>query len=265
MVERGQVVNIVKPKSDKGLYKLIHLSNKMRCLLRHDEETETSAASLSVHVGCSLDPKEFYGTAHFLEHMLFMGTEKYPDENEYSEYIKNKSGIKNAFTSLTDTNYYFEVSNEGFERALDMFSQFFISPLLGENQAEREMKAVDSEFNMHQQSDVRRRFMILQTLSHPDSKFNRFNCGNLKSLQKEGIRDALLSFHKQWYSSNIMDLVVSSKHSLEQLEAWVTEKFTAVPNKDLKVPDLGQPSHPFPPERLGVITKFHPTQDQEYL
>jgi len=263
MVEGGHAVNVVKSKSDKRLYKLIHLSNKMRCLLVQDDEADKSAASLDVNVGCSLDPKEFYGTAHFLEHMLFMGTEKYPDENEYSEYIKNKGGYNNAFTSLTDTNYHFEVSNEGFERALDMFSQFFISPLLGENQAEREMKAVDSEFNMSQQSDAWRRFMILQTLSHPDSKLNRFNCGNLKSLQKEGIRDALLSFHKQWYSSNIMNLVVSSKHSLEQLEAWVIEKFTAVPNKDLKVPDLGQPSHPFPPERLGVITKFHPIQDKD--
>jgi len=46
-----------------------------------------------------------------------MGTAKYPDENEYSEYIKNKGGYNNAFTSLTETNYHFEVSNEGFEKA----------------------------------------------------------------------------------------------------------------------------------------------------
>jgi insulysin len=101
-----------------------------------------------VHVGCTLDPKDFYGTAHFLEHMLFMGTEKYPDENEFSEYIKNNGGYNNAFTSLTETNYHFETSNTGFERALDIFAQFFIAPLLGDSQAEREMKAVDSEFNM---------------------------------------------------------------------------------------------------------------------
>ena len=105
----------------------------MRCLLVQDDEADKSAASLDVHIGCSLDPKEYFGTAHFLEHMLFMGTQKYPDENEYSEYIKNKGGYNNAFTWLTDTNYHFEVSNEGFERALDMFSHFFIDPLLGES------------------------------------------------------------------------------------------------------------------------------------
>ena len=47
------------------------------------------------------------GMAHFLEHMLFMGTEKYPSENEYAEFITNNGGYNNAFTDLTDTNYHF--------------------------------------------------------------------------------------------------------------------------------------------------------------
>ena len=101
------------------------------------------------------------GTAHFLEHMLFMGTEKYPNENEYTEYIKNAGGYNNAFTSLTDTNYHFECSNEAFEGGLDRFAQFYISPLLGESQTEREMKAVDSEYNMSLQADHWLQFLIL--------------------------------------------------------------------------------------------------------
>jgi len=98
-------------------------------------------------VGAALDPKPLYGTAHFLEHMLFMGTAKYPSENEYTEYIKNNGGMNNAYTSLTNTNYHFDCANDVFEGALDRFAQFFIEPLLGEESAEREMKAVDSEFN----------------------------------------------------------------------------------------------------------------------
>jgi insulysin len=250
--------DINKSKSDKRLYKLLTLPNKLRCLLIQDDEADKSAASLDVNVGCALDPKEFFGTAHFLEHMLFMGTEKYPNENEYSDFIKNQGGYNNAFTSLSDTNYHFEVSNDGFEKALDMFAQFFISPLLGDSQAEREMNAVDSEFNMSQQSDAWRKFMMLQHISHPDSALCRFNCGNLKSLKKDGIRQNLLDFHKKWYSANIMNLVVAGKHSIQQLESWVVEKFSAVPNKDLELPDYSKPVHPFPSEKLGVITKFQP-------
>ena len=59
----------------------------MKCILIEDKEADKSAASLDVMVGYSLDPKPLYGTAHFLEHMLFMGTSKYPSENEYSQFI----------------------------------------------------------------------------------------------------------------------------------------------------------------------------------
>lgn len=112
-----------------------------------------------------------------------MGTEKYPNENEYAEFIKNNGGFNNAFTSLTDTNYHFDCSNEAFKDALDRFAQFFISPLLKEDSAEREMQAVDSEFNMSTQVDFWRVFQIIEKHSHPDSKLNTFNCGNLKTLK----------------------------------------------------------------------------------
>ena len=94
----------------------------MRVLIISDPDADKSAASLDVNVGAALDPKPLYGTAHFLEHMLFMGTEKYPDENDYDEFISNNGGYNNAWTSLTNTNYQFEVGNEGFEGALDRFA-----------------------------------------------------------------------------------------------------------------------------------------------
>ena len=105
-------------------------------------------------VGAALDPRPRYGLAHFLEHMLFLGTEKYPQENEYAEFIQNNGGRHNAYTSLTNTNYYFDISNEAFSEALDRFSQFFKKPLLSESSTEREMNAVDSEYNQSLQSDA---------------------------------------------------------------------------------------------------------------
>ena len=140
---------IIQSASDKRTYKFIQLENKMRCILIQDDEADMSSASLSVSgVGAASDPKEFYGTAHFLEHMLFMGSEKYPEQNDYSTYIKDNGGYSNAFTGMNYTNYHFEVSNQAFEGALDRFSMFFTCPLLKEDSAEKEMNAVDSEYNM---------------------------------------------------------------------------------------------------------------------
>lgn len=62
---------IIKSPRDNRKYKYIRLPNQMRCLLIEDPGTEMSSASLDVRVGCALDPKPLYGTAHFLEHMLF--------------------------------------------------------------------------------------------------------------------------------------------------------------------------------------------------
>ena len=108
-----------------------------------------------------MDQKPLYGAAHFLEHLLFMGSEKYPGENHYSDHISNNGGYDNAYTSLLDTNYHFDVSNEAFGETLDIFAQFFLCPLLSESSTEREMKAVDSEYNMSLNSDAWRKISLI--------------------------------------------------------------------------------------------------------
>ena len=95
----------MKSPSDTRTYKYIQLNNNLKCILVSDPTTEKSAAALDVHIGSAFDPREFQGTAHFLEHMLFMGTEKYPSENEYQNYLSKNGGNSNAFTANMNTNY----------------------------------------------------------------------------------------------------------------------------------------------------------------
>lgn len=69
--------------------------------------------------GSLSDPSDIAGLAHFCEHMLFLGTKKYPKENEYSQFLSEHAGSSNAFTSGEHTNYYFDVSHEHLQGALD--------------------------------------------------------------------------------------------------------------------------------------------------
>jgi insulysin len=147
--------------------------------LVHDPEADSAACCVDVQVGCSLDPKEFQGTAHFLEHMLFLGSKKYPVENDYKVYIKDNGGAANAATSLTNTYFYFDVSNPAFEGALDRISQFFVDPLMHEESTNREMNAVDSEYKRNTSNEERRLWTLRMLNSNPDSLFNRFSTGNL--------------------------------------------------------------------------------------
>lgn len=77
--------------------------------------------------------------------MLFLGTEQYPEENSYSAFLNSHGGYSNAYTSQENTVYYFDVQNDAFEKALDMFSSFFKCPLFTESSTFREINAVDSE------------------------------------------------------------------------------------------------------------------------
>jgi len=100
--------------------------------------------------------------------------------------------------------------------------------------------------------------MMLQHHAYEESRLNRFNCGNLESLKQDGIREALLDFHKTWYSSNIMRLVITGKHSIEQLEKWAVDLFSSVGNKEVVVPNLGEPKAAFNADNLGRICKYRP-------
>ena len=174
-----------------------------------------------------------------------MGTEKYPKENEYSEFLSNHSGHSNAFTALDDTNYFFEVGHEHLEGALDRFAQFFISPLFLDSCTDREIRAVDSENKKNLNSDKWRLYQLEKSLSNPQHPYSKFGTGNLVTLQEEplakglNIRDELLRFHHKYYSANVMRLVILGRESLELLEDWVRTKFALVSNRNLPAPSHG--------------------------
>ena len=257
-------VQINKSPNDDREYRYIILDNQLECMIVKDKDTQKSAACLDVRVGAALDPKDTPGLAHFLEHMLFMGTEKYPEENVYTKFISDNGGSDNAFTTLENTNYHFDVSNEGFEKALDMFAQFFICPLFDKNSVEKEMKAVDSEFKNSLQSDPERYYQIFQSESNPDSAFNRFTSGSLETLSKEGIIEELKAFHTRWYSANVMKLCIYSNRDLDDMEAIIRDLFTPIVNKHVEVPSFTDPPA-YSEENLGNFYRVKPVLDENEL
>ena len=104
-----------------------------------------AAAALCVEAGSLSDPENCQGLMHLLEHMVFMGSKKYPKENDFDDYVAKRGGYSNASTDLENTNFYFEVQSKHLWKALDKFAQFFVEPLISKNSLDREIKAVDSE------------------------------------------------------------------------------------------------------------------------
>ena len=188
------ITNLEKSKSDTLDYAVKILSNGLKILFISDPEANKSAAALGVNIGNLSDPQDIPGLAHFCEHLLSMGTKKYPLENEYSSFLSKNSGVNNAYTVADRTIYYFEVANEAFEGTLDRFAQFFISPLFNEGSVEREINAIDSEFSKNINNDSWRFTQLKISQMKKESVFNKFSTGNKETLSLPDIRDRL-----QWF------------------------------------------------------------------
>jgi len=104
-------------------------------------------AALDVQAGSWNEPNEYPGLAHLCEHMLFIGSRKYPRAEYFDDILAKGSGSSNAYTDSTNTNYYFEIS-EPLGKALDVFAHFFIDPLFNPELVDREKNAVNSEYEI---------------------------------------------------------------------------------------------------------------------
>jgi len=210
-------------------YRKIILDNDLKVILVSDISYNKSSASMNIGVGSLSDPKEYQGLAHFLEHMLFLGTEKYPDVDDYSAYLRSNGGYSNAYTAEDHTNYHYEVYHDAFEGALDRFSQFFIAPLFKEEYTQREMNAVNSEYQKNLEQDYWRMRQVKRNLYNASHPANHFEIGTLETLSNVD-RDVLLDFHKKYYSANMMSLSILSNLDLDSLENLARKYFSNIEN-----------------------------------
>ncbi|KAK4281882.1 hypothetical protein QN277_013328 [Acacia crassicarpa] len=262
-------VEIFKARSDKRDYRRIVLPNSLEVLLISDPDTDKCAASMDVGVGSFSDPDGLEGLAHFLEHMLFYASEKYPIEDSYSKCITEHGGSTNAFTSSEHTNYHFDVNIDAFEEALDRFAQFFIKPLMSADATMREIKAVDSENQKNLLSDAWRMNQLQKHLSCEDHPFHKFSTGNWDTLEvrpkERGLdtRNELIKFYEANYSANLMHLVVYTNESLDKIQNLVEEKFSDIRNTDRSY--FRPPGQPCKSDHLQILVKTVPIRQGHKL
>ena len=256
----------LKSPTDKREYRYVELSNGLKALLISDDRADKAAAALDVFVGSSDEPRDQPGLAHFLEHMLFLGTEKYPESGEYQAFLNQHGGTYNAFTAFRHTNYFFDVAPEQFEPVLDRFAQFFIAPLFNEEYVHREKMAVHSEYLARIKDENRRQIDALQQVLNPQHPASKFSVGSLESLrdtQQLTLQQSLLRFFQQYYVAENMALVVLARQDLDSLEAMVREKFKSVPQRPL---NKFLPNEPLiVPEDLPALIEIQPLKETREL
>ena len=102
--------------SDERRFRTFTLEMGIRVLLVSDQRAEQrAAAAMCVHgAGARTAPAELVGLAHYLEHMLFLGSHKFPNEQHYKKRVALHNGRCNASTAPDETVFHFEVDAGGF-------------------------------------------------------------------------------------------------------------------------------------------------------
>ena len=262
MFRISQSPDLIVSPADAYKYRYMELENGLKVLLVKTPEADKASAALSVNVGSMDDPEGREGLAHFLEHMLFLGTEPFPEPDEYQQFIKQNGGGHNAFTSYAQTTYFFDVDNEQLNGALERFAPFFISPTFDEAYVDREKNAVHAEYSANLKEDGRRIFSAQKMAMNPEFTFSNFSTGNLDTLSDSDdskIRDELISFYKTHYSSDRMTLVIAGDYELDQLGNKARNLFSDIPKRDVH---FERPDVPvFVPEQLPLDMNIKPVKE----
>lgn len=227
-VEDKNTLKVLTPSLSSRTISKFRLENGLSVYAVSDKDAPKSAAALAVSVGSWSDPAEYPGMAHFLEHMLFMGTKAYPDENTFMQYVSDHGGSTNAFTASDRTVYSFTINNDSFSKGLDIFSHFFIDPLFQTSGVQRELHAVDQEHAKNIRTDGRRKWMIFKETGNQQHPNKAFGTGNAETLGHIP-REALVAWDEQNYLACRMYLVIYSNLSSQEIKDLVVKDFSDVP------------------------------------
>lgn len=228
--------NVLKSKNDNRNIYTYELPNKLRVYIINDNDTDIACATMMVKIGYFQDTVP--GIAHFLEHMLFNGTSKYPDEKLFSSFISKNNGTQNAYTAHDHTCYYFSIAQDSLNQGLEMFGDFFISPLLNKDCVNREKEAVHSEHIKNINDDNWRKQEIIRAASNNEHWFSKFGTGSNETLAIEDIDIKVKEFFEKYYSADLMTLVVITKDKIENTKKIIDNSFSKIKLLNINTNDL---------------------------
>ena len=222
----------VKSPNDDREYRYVVLPNNLRALLIHAPGSDHAAAAASVARGSDHDPDAHAGLAHFVEHMLFIATGKYPEIDGFTHFTGKHGGSRSAYTASDRTTYSFQLKADQLPEALDRFAQFFIAPRFDPDYVEREKESIQSEYQVHSIQDGWRGFSVEKRLFNAAHPGSRFTIGNIETLQGAGVSE-VRAFFEANYSADTITVTVLGPQDLDQLEALVEERFGDIVDRKL--------------------------------
>jgi len=224
-----------KPLGDQRSYQASILGNGIQMINVQDERAGSSAFAVAVDAGSFDDPEDLAGLAHFCEHMLFLGTERYPKATEFDEFMSSNDGYNNAYTASEVTVYYAKLATSAAVEGLDRFADFFHAPLFDPTFLGREVHAIDSEHSKNVGTPSRRVLEVMYSLADQKSPVGRFHTGNMETLYEAPKRNntdptvLVKEYFDSHYCPARLHLVTFGPQTLNAQFTAANERFGQIP------------------------------------
>ncbi len=197
------------------------LNNGLSLSVRHEPRLKRCAAVLRVAAGSHDVPAAWPGLAHFLEHLLFLGTERFPAQDNLMAYVQRHGGQVNARTSERHTDFFFELSADTFAGGVERLCDMLAHPRMNLDEQLREREVLHAEFiAWAREPSAQHQLKLLQPLN-PAHPLRAFHAGNRYSLPipRQSFQQALQDFYQAFYQTGQMSLSLTGPLSVDQLTA----------------------------------------------
>ena len=216
------------------------LKNKLNVLLIESKKSPVVSVQMWVKTGSADEKKTEEGISHFIEHLVFKGTEKYK-VGEIANTVEASGGELNAYTSFDQTVFYVTISKSFSDVALDVISQMMGYPIFDSKEIDSEREVVCEEIKMGQDSPGRRSSQLLFSTAFTKHAYGIPVIGYEKNVRKWTTKKIKDFYHSRYVPSNMI-LVISGDFETKEMKNKVENYFAGFkPFKLKKVKRIKEP------------------------
>ncbi|WP_264519686.1 M16 family metallopeptidase [Flavobacterium sp. N1994] len=212
------------------------LKNGITYYIRKNAKPENKVdLRLLVNAGSVLENDDQQGLAHFMEHMNFNGTKRFP-KNQLVDYLQS-IGVKfgqhlNAYTSFDETVYFLPIPSdnpEKLEKGFQIIEDWAFNANLTPEEIDKERGVVLEEYRLGLGADKRMEDKYIPKMMHNSQYANRLPIGK-KEILENFKYDKLVSFYKDWYRPDLISVIVVGDIDVAQMEQKIKDHFSKYQN-----------------------------------
>lgn len=208
----------------------VTLKNGLKVIIREDHRAPIVMSQIWYAVGSSDESGNVLGISHVLEHMMFKGTQKVPDD-EFTRLSRIYGGSINAFTSTNYTNYYQLYPKKYFPLALELEADRMQNLVLRQQDFDPEIKVVMEERRQRTEDNPRNlAFERFKWIAYPTSHYRQPIIGLMKNLNNIQLEN-LKAWYRTWYTPNNATLVIVGDVDPETVIKQVEKYFGHIPKR----------------------------------